>query len=108
MKLAVALFLPGAVWWLLAGSGLGGPGCRMAALFAGILTLWAMEAVPVAVTALLAVALQPILGIEEVKAAFASFISPVFFFVLSMFFLAAAIVASGVDRRFALALLVRA
>jgi sodium-dependent dicarboxylate transporter 2/3/5 len=106
--LAAALLVAGGMGLLLARSGLSGPGLRMAALFAGILTLWASEAVPVAVTALLAVALQPMLGIEEVKTAFASFISPVFFFVLSMFFLAAAIVASGVDRRFALALLARA
>ena len=34
--------------------------------------------------------------------------SPVFFFVLSMFFLAAALTRSGLDRRFALTLLVRA
>jgi sodium-dependent dicarboxylate transporter 2/3/5 len=93
---------------LLAGSGLALPGRRMAALFAAVLVLWATEALPVAVTALLAVVLQPLLGIEEARAAFASFMSPVFFFVLSMFFLAAAIVASGIDQRFALALLARA
>jgi sodium-dependent dicarboxylate transporter 2/3/5 len=34
--------------------------------------------------------------------------SPVFFFVLAMFFLAAALTRSGLDRRFALSLLVRA
>jgi solute carrier family 13 (sodium-dependent dicarboxylate transporter), member 2/3/5 len=83
-------------------------GRRMAGLFTAVFVLWATEAVPVAITALLAVALQPILGIEAVRGAFASFMSPVFFFVLAMFFLASALMASGVDRRFALWLLARA
>ena len=84
------------------------PGRRLAGLFAAVFVLWASEAVPVAVTALLAVALQPVLGMVEAKSAFASFMSPVFFFVLAMFFLAGALVASGADRRFALWLLSRA
>lgn len=80
----------------------------MAGVFVAVFVLWATEALPVAVTGLLAVVLQPALAVTGVRPAFASFMSPVFFFVLSMFFLAAAITASGVDRRFALWLLSRA
>ena len=35
---------------------------RLAALFAGVLVLWSTEALPIAVTALLALALQPSSG----------------------------------------------
>jgi solute carrier family 13 (sodium-dependent dicarboxylate transporter), member 2/3/5 len=108
LGLLAAVVLPGLLMLLPAPAGLSGPGQRMAALFLAALILWATEALPVAVTALLAVLLQPVLRVEEVRTAFASFMSPVFFFVLAMFFLAAALMASGVDRRFALVLLARA
>ena len=38
---------------------------RLAALFAGVLVLWSTEALPIAVTALLALALQPIFGLTS-------------------------------------------
>jgi sodium-dependent dicarboxylate transporter 2/3/5 len=81
---------------------------RTAALFALALVFWATEALPVAVTALVTVALQPLVGVRDARAAFASFASPVFFFVIAAFFLASALVASGVHHRFALWLLARA
>jgi sodium-dependent dicarboxylate transporter 2/3/5 len=80
----------------------------MAALFLVALILWATEAVPIAITALLVVILQPIFQVARLQAAITSFISPVFFFVIAMFVLAAAIVTAGLDRRFALWLLDRA
>ena len=83
-------------------------GQRMAAIFVVAVVLWATEALPVAVTSLLVVVLQPILGAASWRAAFTSFMSPVFFFVLAMFCLAAAITTSGLDRRFAFFLLDRA
>lgn len=106
--LAAALVLGVAVTLALGGSGLSPEGRRMAGVFVAVLVLWGSEALPVAVTALLAVLLQPVLGIADARATFTSFISPVFFFVLAMFLLAAAVGASGVDRRFALWLLSRA
>jgi sodium-dependent dicarboxylate transporter 2/3/5 len=84
------------------------PAWRTAALFAAALVLWVSEAVPIAVTALLVVITQPLLGLAELPAAFASFISPVFFFVLVMFVIAQAISSTGLDRRFALWLLAKA
>jgi sodium-dependent dicarboxylate transporter 2/3/5 len=81
---------------------------RTAAVFVLALVLWGTEALPVAVTALLALVLQPVLGVRDAPAAFSAFASPVFFFVLAAFVAAAALVASGLERRFALWLLARA
>jgi sodium-dependent dicarboxylate transporter 2/3/5 len=81
---------------------------RVAALFAAALILWVTEAVPIAVTALLAVVLQPVLGVAPLPAAFTNFMSPVFFFVMVMFFVAQALTNTGLDRRFAFWLLSKA
>jgi len=80
----------------------------MAALFLVTLILWMTEAIPVAVTALLALALQPIFRVATLQTAFTSFISTVFFFVIAMFCIAQAFISSGLDRRFAVWLLARA
>jgi sodium-dependent dicarboxylate transporter 2/3/5 len=89
-------------------SGLSPEGKRMAAIFFIALVLWATESIPIAVTALLVVFLQPVLGIAELRTAFGNFISPVFFFVFAMFCISTAFTASGLDRRFAVWLLARA
>jgi len=70
--------------------------------------LWVSEALPIAVTSLLVLVLQPLVGAADLRTAFQGFVTPVFFFVLAMFLLAAAILESGLDRRFALWLLERA
>ena len=108
VRLAIALVAGGVVTLALGATTLTEPGRRMAGLFVAVLVLWAGEALPVAVTALLALALQPILGIAPVRATWTSFVSPVFFFVLAMYLLATAIHSSGVDRRFTLWLISRA
>ena len=66
------------------------------------------EAIPTAVTALLAVVLQPVIGVAPLPAAFSNFVSPVFFFVMVMFVIAQAFTNAGLDRRFACWLLARA
>ena len=81
---------------------------RTGAIFAVALLLWVSEAIPIAVTALLAMALQPLLGIGPLGAAFTNFMSPVFFFVMVMFFIAQAFTNTGLDRRFACWLLAKA
>lgn len=96
-------------------------GHRTAALFAGVLVLWATEALPIAVTSVLVAALQALLGLSSLlppgsnvgtgailRAAMANFMSPVFFFVLVMFVIAYAWVKTGLARRFALWLIARA
>lgn len=80
----------------------------LAAIFVITLILWATEAIPIAVTALLAIVLQPLLGVAGVRDAFASFMSPVFFFVIAMFMIAGSVIESGLDRRLALFLLCKA
>ena len=81
---------------------------RVAAIFAACLILWVTEAVPIAVTALLAIVLQPVFGVSPLPAAATAFISPVFFFVLVMFVIAQAFTNTGLDRRFAYWLLAKA
>jgi len=88
--------------------GLPAEGQRLAAVFALAVVLWVTEALPIAVTSLLVLVLQPLLGAASLRAAFQGFVTPVFFFVLAMFLLAAAILESGLDRRFAAWLLERA
>ena len=88
--------------------GLSVAGWHTATLFVAALVLWVSEALPIAVTALLVVVAQPLLGLATLPAAFAGFISPVFFFVLVMYVIAQAFTTTGLDRRFALWLLDRA
>jgi sodium-dependent dicarboxylate transporter 2/3/5 len=82
--------------------GLSPAGHRLAAIFVGALVLWSTEALPMAVTALLVIVLQPILGINAIGPAIATSISPIFFFVLVMFIIAYAWVKTGLARRFAI------
>ena len=89
-------------------AGLSPEGHRMAALFVVTLILFMTEALPVAVTAILAIGLQPLFGVAPIGAAIATAMSPVFYFVIAMFCIAQAFVSSGLDRRFALWLLARA
>ena len=88
--------------------GLGVPGQRMAALFVLILILWSTEAIPIAIGSLLALVLQPLLGLNDLNTAFQNFIGLVFFFVLIMFIVALAWVKTGLAHRFALTLISKA
>ncbi len=88
--------------------GLGVPGQRMAALFVLILILWSTEAIPIAIGSLLALVLQPLLGLNDLNTAFENFIGLVFFFVLIMFIVALAWVKTGLAHRFALTMISRA
>ena len=106
--LAAAIVLPALVLAAPTPEGLAPEAQRMAALFVAALVLWTTEAIPIAATSLVVLVLQPILGVTDLRAAFAASMSPVFFFVLAMFCVSTAFSASGLDRRFALALLTRA
>ena len=100
--------------------GLPSEGQRMAAIFAGTLVLWSTEALPIAVTALIALALQPIFGLTTLVttgrptttailgAAVGNFMSNPFFFVLVMFTIAFAWTKTGLARRFAFWMIARA
>lgn len=81
---------------------------NLAGLFAMALVLWVSEAVPIAVTALLIIVLQPLFGIAPLPAAVGGFMSPVFMFVTAMFIIAQVVTDTGLARRFAVSLLARA
>jgi sodium-dependent dicarboxylate transporter 2/3/5 len=88
--------------------GLPPAGQRAGALFVIALILWVSEAIPIAITGLLVIVLQPVLRLAPIGTAFTNFMSPVFFFALVMFIIAQALTRSGLDRRFACWLLARA
>jgi len=86
--------------------GLSAEGQRMAALFAVALILFVTEAIPIAVTSVLILMLQPLMGVtDDIQQAFTAWLTPVFFFVLVMFVIAQAVSVTGLARRFALRLL---
>jgi solute carrier family 13 (sodium-dependent dicarboxylate transporter), member 2/3/5 len=81
--------------------GLSEVGKRTGAIFVAGLILWTTEAIPIAITALLVIILQPLMGVTETRQAFSTFMSPVFFFVIAMFCIAGSMIKTGVDQRFA-------
>lgn len=83
------------------------PAHRLAAVATMAVILWVTEAIPLAVTALLAPALAVILGVTNAKAALAPFADPLIFLFMGGFFLAKGLSAQGFDRRAALWLMAR-
>src|SRR5687768_5908756 len=83
VAMAVVLALP-------APAGLPPAAQRLAALIAAALVLWVTEALPVAITSLLVVGLQPVLGINPLPVAITNFMNMVFFFLFVMFIIALA------------------
>jgi sodium-dependent dicarboxylate transporter 2/3/5 len=81
---------------------------NLAAIFLLTLTFWVTEILPIAITALLAIILLPLLQVTDTREAFAAFMSPVFFFVIAMYIIAGVIKEVGLDKRFALFLLAKA
>lgn len=78
---------------------------RLAAVLAAVVVLWISEALPMAMTAFLGVALTVLLGVAPAKQAFAPFADPLIFLFIGTFMLAQAIFRHGLDRRFAFAIL---
>ena len=107
MGLAAAVLVPALLLAVPAPAGLSPQAHRAAALFAAMLVLWVTEAIPIGATALLALVLQPVFGLATLPTAFGNFISPVFFFVMVMFFIAHGFTVTGLDRRLAYWLLAR-
>ncbi|MEE9382664.1 MAG: DASS family sodium-coupled anion symporter [Nannocystaceae bacterium] len=87
--------------------GLEMPARCVAAIAAMTIVLWVTEAIPLAVSALLAPSLAVVLGVTDAKNAFAPFAHPLIFLFLGGFFLAEGLVAQGFDRRAALWLMSR-
>ena len=73
----------------------------MIALSVACLILWVTEALPISVTAIIAIAGQAFIGVTTPRQASVNCISSVFFFVLAMFLFAACIRHVKLDHRFA-------
>ncbi|OGQ81849.1 MAG: anion transporter [Deltaproteobacteria bacterium RIFOXYA12_FULL_58_15] len=78
---------------------------RLLAVLAWILTWWVTEAVPIPVTALLGPALAVVCGVGSAKTMFVSFGDPIIFLFLGSFIIAEAMFTTGLDKRFAYAIL---
>lgn len=109
--LALGPLLASAVYLATAGSeaepaGLDLGGRATAAVAAWMAIWWLSEAVPIYATALLPLALFPLLGIADAKAAAAPYAHPLIFLFMGGFMLALAMQRCGLHRRFALATLV--
>lgn len=78
---------------------------RLAAIFGWAVAYWVTEALPLAVTALLASVLCILLGVAPAGGVLAPYADPVIFLFLGSFVLAEAMQSSGLDRRFAGSLL---
>lgn len=87
--------------------GLSTPAHRLAAIAAMTVVLWISEAIPLAVTALLAPALAVLFGVAPAAQVFGPFAHPLIFMFIGGFMLAEALAVHGVDRRAALWLLTR-
>ena len=64
--------------------------------------LWITEPIPLAVTGLLIIILQPMLGVMESKQVFSSFGNQAVFFLIGAFIIAAGVEKAGLHKRFAL------
>ncbi len=87
--------------------GLTSEGQSAIAVFALCFVLWVTQALPLAVTSLLAIVLLPLLRVIPPTRAFALFGNPVIFFILGAFILAAALLKSGLSTRLAVLFLSR-
>jgi sodium-dependent dicarboxylate transporter 2/3/5 len=85
--------------------GLPTPAHRLAALLGAVVVLWISEALPMAMTAFVGVAMTVPLGIATPTDAFAPFADPLIFLFIGTFILAQSIFFHGLDRRFAFAML---
>ena len=81
------------------------PAHRLGAILGAVVVLWVTEAIPMAITAFLGVALAVACGVAPAVEAFAPFADPLIFVFVGTFLLAQAIFHHGLDRRFAFAML---
>ncbi len=98
----LAFFLLGVFYFLPSFDGLSDAGKIMIGILLLGAVLWITEPIPLAVTGLLIMILQPILGVAHASDVFSSFGSQAVFFLIGAFMLAAAIEKHGLHRRIAL------
>jgi solute carrier family 13 (sodium-dependent dicarboxylate transporter), member 2/3/5 len=88
-------------------AGLSAAGIATAAVAIWMATWWLTEAVPLAATALLPVALFPLLGVADIRASTVPYANPLIFLFLGGFLLGLGIQRYGLHRRIALHILLR-
>lgn len=103
----LALLLCAAVVLAPAQVGLTREGQNAIAVFVLCFVLWVTNALPLSVTSLFALVLLPLLRVVPAARAFSLFGSPVVFFILGAFILAAALMHSGLSARLAVLFLRR-
>lgn len=86
-------------------TGMSQPALMVAAMVAWMALWWMSEAVPLAVTALLPLALFPLLSISDLEPVAANYANPLIFLFLGGFLMARAMQCSGLSKRLALAIL---
>jgi sodium-dependent dicarboxylate transporter 2/3/5 len=106
-SIVVALVLCGGLVLLPTPDGLSREGQNAIAIFTLCFVLWVSNALPLSVTSLFAIVLLPVLRVMPAPRAFSLFGSPVVFFILGAFILAAAMMRSGLSTRLAVAFLSR-
>ncbi|MBN2566353.1 MAG: DASS family sodium-coupled anion symporter, partial [Candidatus Eisenbacteria bacterium] len=107
LSILVAFAVCAAVVLAPAPDGLSREGQNAIAVFALCFVLWVGNALPLSVTSLFAIVLLPTLKVIPASRSFELFGSPVVFFILGAFILAAAMMRSGLSTRLALAFLRR-
>lgn len=88
-------------------AGLSVAGYHALLLFGGAVFLWVTGLLPLAVTALLILALLPLTGVLAARQTYALFGNEALFFILGAFILAAAMTGTGLSARLARAMLLR-
>jgi sodium-dependent dicarboxylate transporter 2/3/5 len=81
------------------------PAHALLAVFVWTVVYWITEALPVAVTALLSSVLAIVLGVAPARTVLAAYADPIIFLFIGSFIVAEAMRATGLDRRFAFAML---
>ncbi len=82
-------------------AGLSQAGYHALVLFGATVALWVSGLLPIAVTALLSMAMLPLLGVMDARTTYAMFGNEAVFFILGAFILAAAMTGTGLSARLA-------
>ncbi len=102
MPLAIIAFI---LVMLIPMNGLGYPGHASIALLVFAIIMWATEAVHLAVTSLMILFIQPLIGVTDFSSAVIGFANPIIFLMIGGFIIAEAIRKSGLATRLTYAML---